>query len=158
MILCLSCYRLWPAGSQYCGHCRKSLGRRRCPHGHASPLAARACTTCGSPKLSPGASCLSLGWLPKLLAWGLAGGAAVGALGGIFHATPVGAAERSAGALLGALASLGIFLALAHLVLGDKAKALRPVYKALWKVLAGLLKLMWKLAAGLIGGSKAGKP
>lgn len=54
MILCLKCRRVWPKGTVWCGHCRATLGCRVCPEGHVSHLGAKSCTTCGSPKLTPG--------------------------------------------------------------------------------------------------------
>lgn len=60
MILCLSCKRLWNSGTVWCGNCHATLGKRLCSEGHASPISATCCTTCGSSKLSKGCPCLPL--------------------------------------------------------------------------------------------------
>ena len=67
MILCLKCKRLWPKGTVWCGHCRATLGKRLCEQGHESLLAASACTTCGSRKLTPSVSSINLRPLTALL-------------------------------------------------------------------------------------------
>ena len=73
MILCLTCKRLWPKGSEFCGCCGKSLGKRFCSEMHAVHLNAKACTVCGSRKLTSGTtviSCRLLSWLIALfLLW-----------------------------------------------------------------------------------------
>jgi len=69
MILCLSCRRLSASGSVYCTWCRRSLGARRCPKGHASPRYAKCCRTCGSRDLSEAASSIRLRWLGIALGW-----------------------------------------------------------------------------------------
>ncbi len=54
MILCKHCNTIWDAGSEYCGSCGGSLGKRVCPKGHEVDLDAKFCTKCGSRKLSRG--------------------------------------------------------------------------------------------------------
>ena len=69
MILCGKCRKVWPAGTVWCGCCRATLGMRLCDGGHESPLGSRACTTCGSAKLSPGVPSVRLrgcSWLTAL--------------------------------------------------------------------------------------------
>ena len=63
MILCLSCKRLWPNGTTWCGHCRRTLGTRYCPEGHPSPISAAACTVCGSTKLTPATQAINFRFL-----------------------------------------------------------------------------------------------
>lgn len=72
MILCLTCKRLWPRGTVYCGHCGKTLGHRLCPEVHSNRLQAKVCTTCGTRKLTQGTLCLSL----RPVTWALAVGVA----------------------------------------------------------------------------------
>jgi len=60
LILCLNCRRVWPKGTKFCGECKASLGCRRCPEGHESPLLSQCCTLCGSKKLTLGARSLNL--------------------------------------------------------------------------------------------------
>lgn len=60
MILCLTCHRLWPAGSKFCGHCAGSFGGRFCGKGHRNPVAARACIDCASTELSRPTASLSV--------------------------------------------------------------------------------------------------
>ncbi|MBS1702866.1 MAG: zinc ribbon domain-containing protein [Armatimonadetes bacterium] len=54
MILCTHCETLWPAGSEYCGSCGASLGKRICANGHEVDLDAKFCTKCGTGKLTRG--------------------------------------------------------------------------------------------------------
>ncbi len=60
MILCLKCKRLWTSGTQVCGVCRATIGCRKCPEGHRSPLIAKSCTTCGVSNLTDGVPALNL--------------------------------------------------------------------------------------------------
>lgn len=60
MILCRKCRQLWSQGTTWCGTCRATLGHRRCPEGHVSPLDAECCVVCGSPVLTPGVPSLNL--------------------------------------------------------------------------------------------------
>jgi hypothetical protein len=60
LILCTSCKRLWPKGTDWCGNCQATLGKRYCLDGHESPLYANCCLTCGSPRLTPGVGCLKV--------------------------------------------------------------------------------------------------
>ncbi len=60
MILCLACKRLSPAGSNWCGACKSTLGKRICSEGHQTLLSASCCSICGSTKLSPGVPSLNL--------------------------------------------------------------------------------------------------
>ena len=77
MILCLTCNRLWPRGTVYCGHCGKTLGSRLCPELHPNRLNAKVCTTCGTRKLTQGSPRLSL----RPASWLLVGLLAYGAWG-----------------------------------------------------------------------------
>jgi hypothetical protein len=62
-VLCLTCLRLWPRGSRYCGGCGRSFGGRLCPKGHLSPRSALRCTACGDARLSQCTGYVPLGWL-----------------------------------------------------------------------------------------------
>jgi hypothetical protein len=69
MIHCLSCHRSWPDSALFCGHCKRSFGGRRCPHGHLSPRFATFCTTCGSKELSLATSSFSTQSVSRVVAW-----------------------------------------------------------------------------------------
>lgn len=79
MKLCLSCRRLSPGNDHYgvslfCPHCGLSFGARRCrkcKKKPGSPLHAHHCIHCGGTDLSDATGYLELGWLVRLLAWGL---------------------------------------------------------------------------------------
>ncbi len=70
MILCLTCGRIWPSGSKFCGQCGKSFGARLCPKGHRNPAQSTLCTDCSSKELSKPGLYLNL----KLVSIGLAFG------------------------------------------------------------------------------------
>lgn len=72
MIRCNSCGRLWPQSTIWCGHCRKTLGKRICPEGHESPVNAQCCSICGSNKLTPATTSRNLRPVSWLIAVGLA--------------------------------------------------------------------------------------
>lgn len=71
MIRCDSCGRLWAQGTVWCGHCRKTLGRRLCQEGHESPVIAQCCSICGSTKLTPATTSRNLRPLTWLVVVGL---------------------------------------------------------------------------------------
>lgn len=48
------------SGTSICGSCGSTLGCRKCPEGHASPLISDHCVVCGSSNLTPGTSILNL--------------------------------------------------------------------------------------------------
>lgn len=75
MRLCLTCFRLWPVGAQYCGYCGRSFGGRICrtKKAHRNPPGAQYCVQCGSPDLTDGTPYLPLGCLNRILAWGSIG-------------------------------------------------------------------------------------
>lgn len=52
MIICRSCFTVWPDEALYCGQCKRSFGGRRCPKGHLSPPSVTACVQCASTELS----------------------------------------------------------------------------------------------------------
>ena len=68
MKLCLKCYCLWPRDAAFCGRCRRALGAKRCPKGHANPFLSPAatCLTCNEGPLD-GVPCLPLGCVAPLL-------------------------------------------------------------------------------------------
>lgn len=76
MRLCLTCYSLWPREAAFCGKCRRPLGTKRCPKGHANSLfsPATTCLVCNEGPLD-GVPCLPLDWvitgLTLLLLFGL---------------------------------------------------------------------------------------
>lgn len=72
VILCLTCYSLWPSVSLYCGRCRCSFDVRLCDAKHRSPRSARTCIHCGSQKLSRPTKCIHLGWISSTLSWSVA--------------------------------------------------------------------------------------
>jgi len=72
MRLCLSCRFVSPAASLLCGRCGRSFGGRLCPRHHLSPVGSRFCVQCGKQELTDATLFLSLGWLSRLLAWGVA--------------------------------------------------------------------------------------
>lgn len=69
MIFCRSCKKLWPAGSLFCGSCKRSFDGRRCPKLHLSPASARVCVVCGSNELTQAARSMRLGCLSVAFAW-----------------------------------------------------------------------------------------
>lgn len=71
MIQCRQCKGLWPSGTVWCGTCCATLGCRMCPDGHASPLGARCCVTCGSKKLSNGVAVIQLRVYTSILTVGM---------------------------------------------------------------------------------------
>ncbi len=71
MCLCLSCRFVSPADSLRCGRCRRSFGGRLCPRHHLSPAGSQFCVQCGKQELTDATLSLSLGWLNRLLAWGI---------------------------------------------------------------------------------------
>lgn len=72
MRLCLSCRFVSPAGSLLCGRCGRSFGGRLCPRHHLSPAGSQFCVQCGKKELTDPTLFLPLGWLSRLLAWGVA--------------------------------------------------------------------------------------
>ena len=72
MRLCLSCRFVSPAGSLLCGRCGRSFGGRLCPRHHLSPAGSQFCVQCGKKELTDSTLFLTLGWLSRLLAWGMA--------------------------------------------------------------------------------------
>lgn len=69
MKLCLSCWRVSPAGSRFCAGCGKSLGCRVCGDGgHNAPLTAESCPKCGTWDLSDGVRSVSLAPVTRVLA------------------------------------------------------------------------------------------
>lgn len=150
MILCLKCKKVWPQGTRYCGVCRASLGVRLCPEGHESPLAARCCSTCGSPKLTPGVPCLNirplarlvlllvaLAFLPPVLRSALA-----------FAGCAYCAFMRTVVPPLVTLAMLSGFLAA---VLGEKARrAIWEIWMSAFRLLVRFLDLLLKATLRLV--------
>ncbi len=127
MILCLACRRLWPKESVYCGNCGKSLGKRYCPELHENTLQARACTTCGLRKLTPGTRAISLRPLSCLLA------PLILLAAWHFVAVPVGGAIwhgaqclfwAVASPLLNVLITLAFWSFVLSLFVGDKGRAM----------------------------------
>lgn len=68
MKLCLKCYSIWPHDAAFCGRCRRALGAKRCPKGHANPFfsPAATCLVCNEGPLD-GVPCLPLGGVAPLL-------------------------------------------------------------------------------------------
>ena len=73
MKMCLKCFCLWPKDAVYCGRCRRPLGVKRCPKGHANSLSTPGltCTTCNEGPLVPGVAVLPLGGVVSLFALAL---------------------------------------------------------------------------------------
>lgn len=71
MRLCLSCRFVSPAGALRCGRCGRSFGGRLCPRHHLSPAGSQFCVECGRQDLTEAALFLPLGWVSRLVAWGL---------------------------------------------------------------------------------------
>lgn len=69
MIWCRACKVLNARGTVYCMRCGRSLGQRRCPDGHESPLGAHYCTHCGTDELSDGSNVVRFGCVTVVAAW-----------------------------------------------------------------------------------------
>ena len=64
MRLCLSCRRVSPGGSIFCGYCARSFGMRLCANKHKNAPHVLCCTTCASPDLTEATQFVPLGCLP----------------------------------------------------------------------------------------------
>ena len=135
MILCSSCFHVWPSNAKYCGHCRKSFGSRLCPHGHKSPAVAKVCVECASGKLSTPTAYLSLRPISCgcLIVLFLIAGKWIFKSAGVlaFHAFfgPINF-----------LFQFLIFLGVIHLILGKRANGLFTVYKIFFQLVGAIFR------------------
>lgn len=163
MRLCLSCYRLSPGGSLYCGNCGRSFGGRLCPARHISPVTSAFCVQCGSQQLTAPTWYLPLGWMSRLILlacvsfigrwlWlnrSLVGQAlASGFTWGLIHLLNL--QPRAAGQMIACDARI----ALNWLILFVIALALVPgkVGKKVRRLVFRLLRWLWRLPFRLFGG------
>lgn len=72
MRFCLTC-RHFSGGGPLCTHCGRSFGGRLCKGRtkHLNPYDARYCNHCGTSELLKGATSIPLGWVSKLLIFGV---------------------------------------------------------------------------------------
>lgn len=151
MILCLECKRLWPSGSNYCGICRATLGKRLCPEGHVNLLSAGCCTVCGDPRLTRGTHCLNL----RFLTWiGITclGWVVVRAL---FQMVTIGVSNLwvwTLNVILPPLVTIIFVSVLLTPFMGERgSKRLGEFWSALFKVAVGILALPLQQLRLLLG-------
>jgi len=153
-----SCGSVIPRGSAYCPGCGRTVGGRKCPAcGELSPLGARFCRACGSNKLRDGAPTVSLGFIPRIVAWGIALFLLRAAFAGGLLQRSAGTAfayvfGRSAGSVAGSAVcvavTVGLYLVIAEHILGGRVELLRPYLAALGRALSALPKLaLWCVRA-----------
>jgi hypothetical protein len=151
----MKCRKLWPAGTIWCGTCHGTLGKRHCPDGHASPLFATCCTTCGSTRLSPGLPCVNLRpvtWLTLLAICAVLAPTVLGMIG-----SAVRGSGTSAGQALLPILYAAALMSAAIAILGGQ-RGSRLVTDFWMGVGRFLVRLATAISRALLGGNRRGKP